>query len=104
MNQRSRGAADIDLERYRIPLDVPDGGTVDEKDDLDQQDVDRIVEEVRRRGRPSLGRPGARSPVLQVRVSEPVHSELRRVAGAQGRTTSEILREALDEYLEKHPA
>jgi len=67
------------------------------------------VEVVERRGgRPRVGdgagHPGRRSPRLNVAVSAEVHDLVTRAAAARGggTTRSDIVREALDEYLSTH--
>ena len=50
-------------------------------------------------GRPSLTAPGQHSPSLNLRVPEGTKRRLEAVATAQGRRQSDIVREALDDYL-----
>ena len=56
----------------------------------------------RRSGRPSLTAPGAHSPVLNLRVSQVTQDKLKRLAEESGRRQSDIVREALDEYLARN--
>lgn len=56
----------------------------------------------RHRGRPSLTAPGAHSPVLNLRVSQDTKDQLEQLAETSGRRQSEIVREALNEYLNRH--
>lgn len=56
----------------------------------------------RRSGRPSLTAPGAHSPVLNLRVSQITKSQLEHLAETSGRRQSDIVREALAEYLNRH--
>lgn len=56
----------------------------------------------RRGGRPSLTAPGAHSPALNLRVSADTKARLEAVAVAEGRRQSDVVREALDEYLDRH--
>lgn len=53
-------------------------------------------------GRPSLTAPGQRSPALNLRIPGRTRRRLDAVALAQGRSPSEIVRDALDEYLARH--
>ena len=53
-------------------------------------------------GRPSLTGPGRHSPVLNVRVSQSLKSRLEAVADAQQRRQSDIVRDALADYLAVH--
>jgi hypothetical protein len=55
-----------------------------------------------RRGRPSLTGPGRRSPALNLRISEEVRHDLDAVAQQQGRRASDVVRDALAEYLGAH--
>jgi len=91
-------------DSFRIPMDAPDGGTIAEGDELDPEDVRRIVHTVRRRGRPALSKSGRRSPVMQVRVPPETRQRLQRLADEQGRKTSDVMRAALEDYLRKYPA
>lgn len=58
----------------------------------------------RRSGRPSLSAPGTHSPVLNLRVSQLTKDQLERLAEESGRRQSNIVREALTEYLDRHTA
>jgi hypothetical protein len=50
-------------------------------------------------GRPSLTRPGARSPEVKARVPEELHERLTAAARDRGVTASRLIREALESYL-----
>ena len=75
---------------------------------VDQADVDRRADEAERgygdaqlrrtgRGRPSLGNGPARA--VQARLDPELHAALEQRAKADHKTSSEIVREALHEYL-----
>jgi hypothetical protein len=86
--------------------------------DLDEEEVyaadgQRLTEEVaqqiaeeaiaRHRGRPSVtGRP-ERTPNLTVRVAVETRDALEAIAQAQGRRLADVSRDALDEYVKRHP-
>lgn len=58
-------------------------------------------------GRPSIdpqAAPGQHSKVRQVRLSQAIDEQLDAVARQQHRRTSDIMREALSEYLATHAA
>lgn len=55
-------------------------------------------------GRKSLARDGSHSPVMQFRVAEPKRVEAERLAAERGVSISALAREALDEYLKRHPS
>ena len=93
----------------RISGDTPIGHDVDlERDDVRLRDgsrltdevVDGIVEQVRRAsGRPSLsGRP-APSPQIAFRVAPAVRDRAVAVAAQEGKSVSELAREALEDRL-----
>lgn len=70
-------------------------------EELASDDVERIVDEVRRKGgRPSLTDRGV-PPTVNVRLPKDLRARLDRVAAKQGRRTSEVTRAALEEYLFK---
>jgi Ribbon-helix-helix protein, copG family len=56
-------------------------------------------------GRPHLdpaARPGTRSPVRNVRLPQQMSEQLDRLAQAQGRNASDVIRDALTSYLTTH--
>ncbi len=53
-------------------------------------------------GRPSLSGAGEKSPSLTIRLPKQERARLDRLAAEQGRRTSEVVREALDDYLTRH--
>lgn len=53
-------------------------------------------------GRPSLSGAKEKSPSLTVRLPKEDRARLERVAAKQGRRPSEVVREALDDYLSRH--
>jgi hypothetical protein len=57
----------------------------------------------RHAGRPSLTAPGEHSPSLNMRVPRRTKERLEAVAYAQRRRPSEVVREALEEYLATQP-
>ena len=73
---------------------------------IDAAYVDRAVADVRaHRGRPSLSDQavGEPSPHVSFRVPEQTRRRLDERARAEGRSASEIAREALDRYLSGQP-
>jgi predicted HicB family RNase H-like nuclease len=98
-----------DTSRYRVGPD-----TTFEEVDLDKVEVrlpdgrrltERLAEELaedkirRRGGRPSLSGRAAESPQLGVRLSPDLHRRVRERAAAEGKKPSQIVREALEQYL-----
>ena len=63
--------------------------------------VKQIVKEVRRKsaGRPSLSKPNVISPEVNARVPIQLKRALDRKALQSGRSTSELIRTALERYL-----
>ena len=63
--------------------------------------VKQIVKEVRRKsaGRPSLSKPNVVSPEVKARVPIQLKRALDRKALQSGRSTSELIRTALERYL-----
>jgi hypothetical protein len=59
-----------------------------------------------RMGRPTKGTPAAgKTPVLPIRLPSQIRAELeRRVKAREADSASELIRRAVIEYLERHPA
>ena len=53
-------------------------------------------------GRPSLSGAREPSPSLTIRLPQQERARLERLAATQGRKTSEVVREALQDYLARH--
>ena len=84
--------------------------------DLDREEVrfrgerltevraEAVAEEVLSRtpGRPSLSGVSEKSPSLTIRLPRKERVRLDRLAAEQGRRTSQVVREALDDYLARH--
>jgi hypothetical protein len=93
----------------RVSADTPIGTDVDlEREDIRLADGTRltpavaesIVEEVRRAGgRPSLSGTAAHSPQIAFRVPAAVRDRAARVAAQEGKTVSQLAREALEARL-----
>lgn len=80
---------EIDLEREGVRL--PDGTR------LTEDVVDAIVDDVRRKaGRPSLTGAAAASPRVSFRVTPEVRDRAAAIASDEGKTISELAREALE--------
>ena len=50
-------------------------------------------------GRPSLSSPGVHSPEIKARVPLKLKESLQREAKRQGKTSSELVRQAIEEFL-----
>lgn len=87
--------SDVDLEAEDVRL--PDGSrlTPDVADELAERAL------ARRRGRPSVS-DTQHTPSFTVRVSPEVRSALESIAASQGRRLSDVSREALTEYVDRH--
>jgi len=83
---------DVDLDREDIRL--PDGIR------LTSAEADAIVEEVRRvGGRPSVSGDPTRSSQIAFRVAADVRDRAAQVAAEEGKTVSQLAREALEARL-----
>ncbi|MHA6805650.1 ribbon-helix-helix domain-containing protein [Salinifilum ghardaiensis] len=71
-------------------------------DAFEADDLEALEVTYPRGGRPSLSSPGAHSPRVDVRVPRGLKVALDRLAHTQGRRESELVREALEEYLARH--
>lgn len=70
---------------------------------IDRAYVDAAVEHVHRTvGRPSLTAPGKRSPQVTFRLSPEEKAAAKALAERQGKTVSELAREAFAKYIREH--
>ncbi|MGW4642038.1 ribbon-helix-helix protein, CopG family [Sphaerisporangium sp. NPDC004334] len=88
-------ASDVDLEAEEI---------YDRRGNrIDQAYVDAAVEHVHRTvGRPSLGASGDRSPQVTFRLSAEEKAAAKALAEREGKTVSQLAREAFAQYMRKH--
>ena len=89
---------EVDLDRESISHDGKR---------LTEADVEPLVEKIRRRGggRPSIDQAagqGHRSPQVAFRVSKELKADLTSIAERDGRRESDVLRQALEEYVTRH--
>ena len=74
--------------------------TVPPEDEVSDDLVERLIEAGRKAtGRPSLTAPGKHSPQVTVRLPEAVNEQLTVLADRTGRRRSQLVRDAIDEYL-----
>ena len=102
-----------DEHRPAVTPDSPIGPDVDlDRDDvrladgtrLTEQKAADIVDEVRRRGgRPSLTGRAAASPRIAFRVTPGVRDRAAQVAAREGKTVSQLAREALEARVATEP-
>lgn len=89
----ARKSEDVDLEQEDVRL--PDGTR------LTQDVADAIVNDVRRRsGRPSLTGDAAVSPRVTFRLTPDIRDCAAAIAEREGKTISQMAREALEERVE----
>jgi len=55
-------------------------------------------------GRPSLGTNGGASPVLRARVPQALKDRVAEIAAREDRKESDVMRDALADYVERHAA
>jgi len=91
-----------DVEVHEVDLDREDVRF--RGDRLTEARAEAVAEEVLSRtpGRPSLSGVSEKSPSLTIRLPKQERARLDRLAAEQGRRTSEVVREALDDYLTRH--
>ena len=102
-----------DRTRPSVTADSPIGPDVDLDDEdvrladgtrLTEQRAAEIVDEVRRRGgRPSLTGEAAASPRIAFRVTPGVRDRAAHVAAREGKTVSQLAREALEARVATEP-
>jgi hypothetical protein len=83
-----------------------DAQTVDSADDITDQDIKEMLANGYRAmaGRPSLTAPGQHSPTMSLRFPAATKARLVHAAKAQGRRQSDLIRDAVDEYLNRQAA
>jgi predicted HicB family RNase H-like nuclease len=85
----TRIGPDVDLDRDDVRL--PDGTR------LTEQQAAEILDDVRRRaGRPSLTGEAAASPRISFRITPTVRDRAAEIAAREGKTISQLAREALE--------
>lgn len=91
----------MDLDRGTIDLDQEDVRLADgtRLTEARAQDLADEVLERAGRGRPSLSRPGVRSPQLRLSVPDELRSRLAKRAQEEHRSVSAVVRDALEHYL-----
>ncbi|OIQ81814.1 hypothetical protein GALL_364120 [mine drainage metagenome] len=91
-----------DIEVNEIDLDTSDVRYRGEK--LTEARADEVAADVLSRtpGRPSLSGKREPSPSLTVRLPQQSRSKLDTFARRHGKRPSQVVRDALDEYLSKH--
>jgi Ribbon-helix-helix protein, copG family len=88
---------DVDLKR-EIVRDRNGVRVTEEYIESAIRDVHAALE--RRAGRPALGEPGTRAPALAVRLPLALKTELDERARDEGRRPSDLVREAVRQYLQ----
>jgi CTP:molybdopterin cytidylyltransferase MocA len=80
-------------------MTAADFPTVSADEDVADDVVERLIAAAGRVGRPSLTAPGTHSPMLNLRISQAMKADLERVAAIKGIRQSDVVREALDKWL-----
>jgi hypothetical protein len=91
-----------DVEVEEVDLDTADVRYRGKR--LTDAEAKRVADDVLSRtpGRPSLSGAKETSPSLTVRLPKQDRARLEQVAAKRGRRPSEVVREALDDYLSRH--
>lgn len=91
-----------DVEVEEVDLDTADVRYRGEK--LTEARAERVAADILSRtpGRPSLSGASEKSPSLTIRLPKQDRARLENIAARQGRRASEVVREALDDYLSRH--
>lgn len=91
-----------DVEVEEVNLDAADVRYRGEK--LTEARAEKVAADVLSRtpGRPSLSGAEEKSPSLTIRLPKQDRARLEQVAAKQGRRASEVVREALGDYLTRH--
>ena len=86
------GIEDVDLDETEVF--ILDG------ERLTDERAEEITERVFKAGRPSLTGEGERSPQIGVRLPKDMHDRLSARAASEGRRKSDLVREAVESYLD----
>ena len=91
-----------DVEVEEVDLDVADVRYRGKR--LTEAEAQRVADDVLSRtpGRPSVSGAKEKSSSLTVRLPKHDRARLEQAAAKQGRRPSEVVREALDDYLSRH--
>jgi hypothetical protein len=94
-------AVEVDLDED--PITLPDGTVLDETaaERLGRDVADRAAARRAHRGRPSLTAAGVHSPQVSVRVNPHLRDAIEKIAERDGVRPSDVLRRALEEYVQK---
>ena len=95
MTDHHRVGPDVDLTTE----DVRDRQGRRVTDEYAQQAAEEALR-IARAGRPALGTPGRHSPRVSFRIPEQTRRRAEERAAQEGRSVSEIAREALERYLQ----
>ena len=96
MSKKYTIGPDIDLDSEEVHTHSGQRLTEADAEELGEQAVQKVT------GRPSLTGTGKHSPQIAYRVPEPLAAEARKIAEQEGKTLSEVGREALEEYVKTH--
>lgn len=96
-------ADDVDLDREEIHTvtgqRVTNAGAARMAVDAERRVKTRVANLIP--GGKSLSGDGAHSPIVQTRVPTVVHAKLQEIADGRRVTVSKVLREAIDEFVER---
>lgn len=97
MNRKYRSGPYVDLDKD--PITLPSGRVLNE---AAAREMARETLRELRRGRPSLHGNSGASPEVRFRLEPHVKAELDSFARDRGITPSQVMREALRQYLDRH--
>jgi predicted HicB family RNase H-like nuclease len=96
MTKKYKIGPDIDLDEKEVYTRNGRRLTEAEAEELAERAVQKVA------GRPSLTGGAKHSPQISYRVPEQLERRARKLAEREGKTLSQLGREALEEYVEAH--
>lgn len=97
--QKYRLAADPDVDLEQEEVRLKDGTRL--TDELAQEIATEALAKARP-GRPSLTGTGRHSPAISFRVPDDVREAVEQLAASEGKSVSQLARDALEQYVSQH--
>lgn len=101
LKARIKSGEPIEVRSVDLDRAVVQDGTGERITEARAEEMAAYALQEARRGRPSLSTPGRHSPQVSFRVSREMARRAEVVAARQGKSLSQLGREALEQYLDR---